>query len=75
MKILTKQEQKLYEDAEICYICKEKLENKNWKDKKCRKVINDCHYTGEKRSAVHSIYNLKYGVPKKSPIVFRNESN
>ena len=27
------------------------------------------------RGAVHSIYNLKYSVPKKSPIAFHNGSN
>ena len=27
------------------------------------------------RGAVHSIYNLKYSVPKKRPIAFHNGSN
>ena len=51
VKLLTKQ---------ICYIYKEKLENKYPKDKKYRKVWDHYHYAGEYRSAVHSICNLKY---------------
>ena len=40
-----------------------------------RKSYRHCHYTGEYRSAVHSICNLRYSVPKKIPIVFHNGSN
>ena len=29
MKLLPKEQQELYENANICYICKEKFENKN----------------------------------------------
>ena len=75
MKFLTKEQQESYENAKICYICKEKLENKYLKDKKYRKVRDNCHYTGEYRRAAHSICNLKYSVPKKIPIVFHNGSN
>ena len=35
----------------ICYICKEKLEDKHAKDKKYRKARDLCHYTGEHRGA------------------------
>ena len=48
-----------------CYICKQKLESKYLTDKKYPKVRDHCLYTGEYRGAVHSICNLKYGVPKK----------
>ena len=71
-KLLTKQQQKSYENAKICYICKEKFENKYLKDKKYCKVRDHCHYTGEYRGGVHSICNLKYSVPKKISIVFLN---
>ena len=37
-----------------CYICKEKFENKCFKDKKYCKVRDHCHFTGEDRSALHS---------------------
>ena len=59
----------------ICYICKEKFENKYLKDKKYRKVRDHCHYTWKYRGAVHSICNLKYNIPNKIPIVFHNGSN
>ena len=38
MKSLAKDQQKSYENAKICYICKEKIENKYLKHKKYRKV-------------------------------------
>ena len=52
-----------------------KFEDKRIKNKKCRKVRDHCYYTGEYRSATHSLCNLKYGVPKEIPIVFHNRSN
>ena len=44
------------------------------KDKRYCKVTDHCHYTGEYRGAGHSIYNLKYSVPKKIPIDFHSGS-
>ena len=34
-----------------------------------------CHHTGEYRGAAHNTCNLKYSVPKKSPIACHSESN
>ena len=65
MKSSTNQQQKSYQNGTICYICKEKFEDKNTKDKKYCKVRDYCHYTGEYRGPAHSIYNLKYTVHKK----------
>ena len=45
------------------------------KDKKYLEVRDYCHYTGEYGGVAYSIYNLKYNLPKKSPIVFHNGSN
>ena len=75
MKLLTDQQQELYENAKTCYICKEKFENKNTEDKKCCKVRDHCHYTGEYRDAAHILFNLKYSVPKKIPIFFHIGAN
>ena len=75
MRLLTKQQKESYENAKICYICKEKFENKYLKDKTYRKVRDHCHYTGEYSGAVHSIYNLKFSAPKTIFIVSHNESN
>ena len=33
MKLLTKEQQKLYQNAKICYICKEKFKDKYAKEK------------------------------------------
>ena len=38
MKLLKKERQEPYENAKICYVCKENFENKHLKDKKYRKV-------------------------------------
>ena len=73
MKLLTKEQQESNENAKICYDCKEKYENKYVKDEKCTSR-DHCHYTGEYRSGIHSICNLKVSVPKKIPIVFHNRS-
>ena len=75
MKSLIKEQQESYENAKMCYICKEKLENRYLKDKKYCKVRYHFHCKGEYRGAVHSTCNLKYSVPKKIPIVFHNVSN
>ena len=49
MKLLTKEHQESYENAKTCYICKEKIENKYLKDRKYRKVRDQCHYAREYR--------------------------
>ena len=60
MKLLTKNQKKSY--AKIWDICENKFENICLNYKKYRK--DHCHYKGEYRDTVYSIYNLKYGVPK-----------
>ena len=57
MKLLTKEQLELYESAKVCYICKEKNEDKHADDKKYRKVRDHCHFTGEYRGAIHSVCN------------------
>ena len=75
MKLLTKEQQESYENAKLCYICKEIFKDRYVKDKKYCKVRDHCHYTEECRGAAHSICNLKNSVPKKILIVFHNGSN
>ena len=72
IRLLTKEQQESYENAKICYICKEIFENKYLKDKKYGKVRDHSHYSGENRGGAHSICNLVY---LKNPIVFHNGSN
>ena len=45
------------------------------KDEKYCKVRDHCHYTKEYRGAAHGIWNLKYSVPKKNPMILHNGSN
>ena len=59
MQLLTKEQQKSYENAKICYICKEKFQNKYVKDKKYCRVRDHQHYTEEYRGAAQNICNLK----------------
>ena len=75
MKLLTKEQLELYENAKICYICEEKVENKYVKDKKYCKVNNHCHYTWENGGAAHRICNLKYSISRTITIAFQNGSN
>ena len=75
INLLTKQEQKSYHNAKVCYIYKEKFKDKHAKDKTYGKVRDHCHYTGEYRDAVQSICNLRYNIPKEIPIVFHSVAN
>ena len=70
MELLTKEQQESYENVKICNIFLKKFENKYSKYKKCCKVKDHCHYTGEYRGAAHSICNLKYSIPKRVSIFF-----
>ena len=71
MKLLAKEHEESNENAEVCYICKEKFENKYLKD---IKYWYHSHYIGEYRGAAHSICNLQYSATKKFFIVFQNGS-
>ena len=72
---MTNKLQKSYQISKICYICREKFDDKHAKDKKYSSVRDHCHYTGEWRGADHSICNLKYSVPREFPMVSHNGSN
>ena len=58
----------------ILYLRKNSLK-KLAKDKNIQKFRNHCYYTCKHRGAAHSICNLKFNVPNKIPVVFRNCSN
>ena len=68
---LTLREQKEYEDAKYCRICKKVFGDK----KKHRKVRDHDHYTGKYRGAARSICNLRYSTQKGIPVLFHNSSN
>ena len=68
---LSKEEQKAYDNAKYCHICK-----KVWgKHKNHKKVRDHDHYTGKFRGAAHSICNLRYSTQIDVPVIFHNGSN
>ena len=68
---LTAKEKIYHNRQKVCYICKKEFDNN---DKKQQKVRDHCHYTGKYRGAAHNICNLRYKVPKETPVVFHNGS-
>ena len=65
--VLTKEEEKEFQSATICYICEERLSL----DKKS-KVRDHCHFTGKYRGAAHNKCNLECRKPLILPVVFHN---
>ena len=51
-----------------------KLTQKLPNDKNYRKVRYHFHFTGKYRGTTHSICNLRFNVPKETPLVFLNGS-
>ena len=66
---LTKKEEKKHNKREVCYICKIRFST-NDNNKKYHKVRDPCHYPGKYKGAAHGIWNLRYKIPKKIPVVF-----
>ena len=71
MQPLSKEEQKAYDNAKYCHICKKVL----GKHKNHKKVRDHDHYTGKFRGAAHSICNLRYSTQIDIPAFFHNGSN
>ena len=61
MKLLTNEQHELYENAKTCYICEKKFEDKYAKDKKYRKVRDNCLFTGKNRGTTHTECTNIYG--------------
>ena len=62
--ILTRNEQKLFDAAQICHICNRELKED--------KVRDHCHFTGQYRGAAHNKCNLMCKKPKILPVIFHN---
>ena len=59
-----------------CYCLQKRAKvTTRWKVQIHRKVRDHSHCTGKYRGAAHSICNLRFNVPSKIPVVFRNGSN
>ena len=44
------------------------FEHKYTTDKNYCKVRDHCHYVGKYTNAAYSIFNLKYSIPKETPV-------
>ena len=74
MMPLRKEEKKTHREQKVCYICKKGFSTDDDNNKKYFKVRDHCYYTGKYRGAAHDIYNLRYKIPKETPVVFHNDS-
>ena len=61
---MTNEDEKIYNNSQICWICKEKLN--------ADKVRDHFHVTSKFRGAAHNKCNLKLRIPRKLPIVFHD---
>ena len=61
---MTNEDEEIYNNSQICWICKEELNTD--------KVRDHCHVTGKFRGAAHNKCNLKLRIPRKLPIIFHN---
>ena len=65
--IFGKEEAERFNETE-CWMCKEEFKE----DDKNKKVKDHCHFTGRYRGAAHNKCNLKYSIPKFTPVLFHN---
>ena len=61
---MTTEDEKNYNNSQICWICNEELNTDEVRD--------HCHITGKFRGAAHNQCNLKLKIPKKLAIIFHN---
>ena len=73
MIILTKKKEKKHNKQKKCYICKNGFSTDD-DDRKYNKLRDHYYYTGMWRGATHNIWNLRYKISKKIPVVFHNGS-
>ena len=62
--LMTSEDEEIYNNSDICWICKQELNTDNVKD--------HCHVTGKLRDAAHNKCNINLRLPKKLPIIFHN---
>ena len=61
---MTNEDEEIYNNSQICWICKEELNTD--------KVRDHCHVTGKFRGAAHNKCNLKLRIPRKLAIIFHS---
>ena len=62
--IMTDENERDFEAATICHICREHLEDD--------RVRDHCHVSGKYRGAAHNACNLKFRIPSFIPVVMHN---
>ena len=62
--IMTNEDEEIYENSHICWICKQELNTD--------KVRDHCHVMGKFRGTAHNKRNINLRLPKKLPIIFHN---
>ena len=66
--IFGKEDAERFNKETKCWMCKGEFKE----DDKNKKVKDHCHFTGRYRGAAHNKCNLKYSIPKFTPVVFHN---
>jgi hypothetical protein len=70
---LTNDELEKYDNANSCYLCKQKFSNEPNKDGFIDiKIIDHDHLTGKYRGPAHNSCNMRYQIPEKIPVFFHN---
>ena len=64
--VLTKEDEKNFQESEKCHICNKKYRNKS------TKVRDHCHVTGKYRGSAHQTCNLNFRLTDKIPVIFHN---
>ena len=62
--IMTSEDEEIYYNSHICWICKQELNTD--------KVRDHSHVTGKFRGSTHDICNIKLRIPRKILIIFDN---
>ena len=70
---LTEEEQFEFDNATVCWICKERFDDDH--DDDDQKVRDHCHYTGKYRGPAHNSCNLKLRKDKVITVGFHNGTN
>ena len=71
--IFTEEDEIVYDDAKICWICQgEFSEKEDGRTKGKMKVRDHCHWTGKFRGAAHSSCNLRLIEQTFIPVIFHN---
>ena len=64
--IMTEKEEYLFQQSNICWICKKLIDNED------EKVRDHCHITGKFRGSAHWDCNINFQLTKKIPVIFHN---